>query len=392
MNHRRELKKYIKRARKIGFSIKEITDSLLAAGWTQKDIKNSFEAVGRSSFLNLPRVLFAFIFDIFSELGSIFKCDVVVLEKAGVKAKKESFFIFDKLHLLWHYFIRSLEGIFDFFELLFSPFVKAAHLPFLIFSFGAPKKKNLLKNAPTGPLPSREPEYDASMISKMSFSGKLSFFDAFFLATRMFEPKRSRMFLLIFGLALGFSLLLFFGYFFSGFDVLLLEKIYNEARTQGGLHSVALSDTLEQVKSSLYIGSLGLGIFGALLILLFFIGLANVLKVTLRERKKEVDAVIMIGASKKDIFRLFFVESVIMAFFGGAGGVVAGYFSAFFINYGINILAGDHVEGSLNLFYYPLWFTDSVFVFSFILGYVAASWSKNKLKIRDIIITKDKKL
>jgi ABC-type antimicrobial peptide transport system permease subunit len=394
MNHKKELKKYIKRSRKLGFSIKEITDSLLATGWSQEEIRDGFELLGKNSFLKIPMVFLNFVLNIFLELGKILKGDIFIFKKASSKIKreiekeseeieKETFFIFDKLNLLWHYFVRFFENIFMFFENIFSPFIKILYLPFLVFGFSSPKKSKILKNIPIGPLSLREENYDFAKISKSS--GKISFFDAFWLARRVFEIKRLRVFLILFGLSLGFSIFLFLGYFLLGFDAVLLEKISTNIQVYGGLHEVALSDTLEQAKRLLYLGSVGLAIFGVLVLLFFVLGLVNVIKLILLERKKEIEIMMIAGASKRDIFRLFFAESMIMGVFGGAGGVISAYFTAFFINYGIIAIQNIYPGLSLNLFLHPVWFIDSVFVFSVLLGLVIGFWPKNRLNINNII-------
>ncbi len=388
MNSKRKLKKYIKKSRKLGFSIKEITDSLLATGWTQGEIRDAFLELGNNFFTKAFMALFDFILNIFSEIKKIFKGDIFILKRAsyGVKKeleketkgiKKESSFIFDKAHLLWHYFIRFVEGVLRVFDRIFSPLVRIIYLPFLIFGLNLKRKNKILKIIPKSPVFLNNSKYDFDEIAKSS--GKISFFDSFRLAMEAFRIKRLRFFLIIFALSLAFAVFLFLGYFLLVFNGILAEKISENIQFFGNLPSGDLFDTLKQIEQLFYLGMAALVIFGILIILFFTLGLVNLIKVIVFERKKEINVMLLAGASKKDILRIFFAESLIMGIFGGAAGFLAAYFSAFFINYGINTAVKIYMGVSLDLFLYPLWFIDFVFIFSLILSFIIACRIKNIL-------------
>lgn len=149
------------------------------------------------------------------------------------------------------------------------------------------------------------------------------------------------------------------------------ESQLNVVRDQiinSGLAASSLSDTIDQTKKIFKIIQIVLGIFGLIALIVSAIGMFNTMTITLLERTREIGIMRAIGVGVKDVAQLFLVESVIMGFLGGVGGVVIGFVAGELFNLMINILASNFGGQSLDLFYCPTWFVLFVLGFSVITG------------------------
>lgn len=86
------------------------------------------------------------------------------------------------------------------------------------------------------------------------------------------------------------------------------------------------------------------------------------------ERIQEIGIMKVIGASDKDVKRLFLLESLIIGFFGGISGLVMGLLSSQLFNLGINFLAKTLGGAGVKLFYYPIWFIFVIIIFASFVG------------------------
>jgi len=152
-------------------------------------------------------------------------------------------------------------------------------------------------------------------------------------------------------------------------DSKFMEKVRQEIIEQGFLVS-ALSDTIEQVNKIFKIVRFILAFFGLIAIIVSAIGMFNTMTVALLERINEVGIMRAIGVARKDIKRLFLVESIVMGFLGGLGGIAVGYLACQAANLGFNILAKSFGGQNFNLFYQPPWFMLVIVVFSSLVGFL----------------------
>ena len=132
----------------------------------------------------------------------------------------------------------------------------------------------------------------------------------------------------------------------------------------------ALSDTIDQANKIFKIIQIVLALFGLVALVVSAIGMFNTMTITLLERINEIGIMRSIGASSRDIFSLFVVESVIMGFLGGVGGLAIGYLAGELFNFAVNILAKSFGGQSLDLFYRPLWFIVVILGFSTVIGFL----------------------
>lgn len=81
---------------------------------------------------------------------------------------------------------------------------------------------------------------------------------------------------------------------------------------------------IASMESQGHIFTLLLGVIGGISLLVGGIGVMNVMLVAVTERKKEIGVRKAVGAKNSEIQTLFLIESIIIAFLGGALGVIMG--------------------------------------------------------------------
>jgi putative ABC transport system permease protein len=108
------------------------------------------------------------------------------------------------------------------------------------------------------------------------------------------------------------------------------------------------------------------------------IGMFNTMTIALLERINEIGIMRAIGVTRKDIKILFLMESVIMGFMGGVGGVLVGFFVSEIANIGVNILAKTFGGQAIDLFYNPPWFIAVIIIFSTLIGFMTGVYPSSK--------------
>lgn len=155
------------------------------------------------------------------------------------------------------------------------------------------------------------------------------------------------------------------------------DVIRNEIIDQGFLVS-SLSDTIEQANKIFRIIQIVLSLFGLIALIVSAIGMFNTMTIALLERINEIGIMRSIGASKTDIMVLFLIESLLMGFLGGVGGIAVGYLAGELANLGVNIMAKNFGGQALNLFYRPMWFIGFILVFSSVVGFLTGVYPARK--------------
>jgi putative ABC transport system permease protein len=99
------------------------------------------------------------------------------------------------------------------------------------------------------------------------------------------------------------------------------------------------------------------------------IGMFNTMTIALLERTNEIGIMKAIGASNSDIRLLFLVESILIGFFGGLGGLIIGIGGTKVINLFFNVFASRMGGQSMEIFYTPMWFVAFIMIFSTLIGF-----------------------
>lgn len=136
-----------------------------------------------------------------------------------------------------------------------------------------------------------------------------------------------------------------------------------------GLSVSSLSDTIDQAKKVFGVVQIALMLFGIIALIVSAIGMFNTMTIALLERTEEIGIMKSIGASNRGIAGIFLMESTIMGFLGGLGGVILGIVGGKFLNFIVNIIAKRFGGEAVTLFSTPLWFILLIIGFSAFVGF-----------------------
>lgn len=128
------------------------------------------------------------------------------------------------------------------------------------------------------------------------------------------------------------------------------------------------SRSLQQVFKVLYAF---LGIFGSLALAVASIGIVNTLVMAILERRREIGIMKAIGASDRDVQKLFFAEAGAMGVLGGIVGLILGWAIGQVINFGTNIYLKSQSIPPEHFWVVPMWLAIFSIVFAFLVSLIS---------------------
>ncbi|MEI8143800.1 MAG: ATP-binding cassette domain-containing protein, partial [Candidatus Berkelbacteria bacterium] len=121
-----------------------------------------------------------------------------------------------------------------------------------------------------------------------------------------------------------------------------------------GYKTTSVVDLIERVDKIFLIAQIILGVIGGVALLVALIGIVNIMMMSLLERTHEVGVLKAIGATDRDVRKIFEYEVLLFGISGAALGVFGTYFFSITINTLINYLMRvSSIPGSLNIFVVP---------------------------------------
>ena len=153
-------------------------------------------------------------------------------------------------------------------------------------------------------------------------------------------------------------------------DVMTVDKVIN-ALVELGVNRNTIYNARDSVKDMQdMLGSLQgvLGAIGAVSLFVAAIGIANTMVMSIYERTREIGIMKVIGASIRDIRRLFLTEAAVIGVIGGIFGVGLSLFVSFIIN-DVGIRFFDmFASGGQDISYMPVWLCAGALAFSAMIG------------------------
>lgn len=149
-------------------------------------------------------------------------------------------------------------------------------------------------------------------------------------------------------------------------------KIVQDTIKEMGHEAYSLNDQLESMKQTAGIIQAVLGGIGAISLLVAAIGITNTMVMSIYERTKEIGVMKVIGASIKDIKRLFLFESALIGLLGGILGVAFSYLLSFIVNKFSGVFGnfiGNGGESKISII--PIWLVFAAMAFSALIGVIS---------------------
>lgn len=152
-------------------------------------------------------------------------------------------------------------------------------------------------------------------------------------------------------------------------------KRINETIQSRGYQTFAIADILDSIESTLMVMQVALGAIGGISLLVAAIGITNTMVMAITERKKEIGIMKVIGATLKDIQRLFLLEAAMIGTVGGVIGIgfsvgISAIISSSWFN---AALAGGEASGGGPAFSFsiPTWLIISGLGFTTAVGIIS---------------------
>jgi putative ABC transport system permease protein len=148
-----------------------------------------------------------------------------------------------------------------------------------------------------------------------------------------------------------------------------------------GFSTFSLLDVTRNLRLLFAILDMLLGIFGSLALAVASLGIVNTLVMAILERRREIGVLKALGASNRDVRRLFFLEAGVMGLAGGTFGVGMGWAIGRAIHIGTTIYLKRQGVPSEDIWSVPWWLALGAIAFAVLVslaaGIVPASRAAN---------------
>lgn len=120
-----------------------------------------------------------------------------------------------------------------------------------------------------------------------------------------------------------------------------------------GFKTTTLKETVDQINQFFSIFQLILLSFGAIAVLIAALGMFNTLTISLLEKTREISFMKILGTARRDIWRLFIGEAIMIGIIGTVSGIIIGLAVGFTLNDFLISLAEKTGNKPVEIFYAP---------------------------------------
>ncbi len=138
-----------------------------------------------------------------------------------------------------------------------------------------------------------------------------------------------------------------------------------------GLNATSFTDQFEEFKKLFIVFEFALAVIGTVALVVATLGITNTMVMSIMERYREIGIMKATGAADREIRKIFFVESVVIGFIGGIGGIVLGKLATAAINMLVNLYIASQTGTRIEFFHFPLWLMLSAVIFSMVISLIA---------------------
>jgi putative ABC transport system permease protein len=160
-----------------------------------------------------------------------------------------------------------------------------------------------------------------------------------------------------------------------------------DAINKMGFRTFSVLDATKSLRRFFTVLDLFLGIFGSLALAVATLAIINTLVMAVLERRREIGVMKAIGASDRDVKRLFFAEAGAMGFFGSVLGIALGFAIGKAINIGTGIYLHRHQLPSEAVWILPPWLIGAAIAFSIVVSLLAGLYPASRAAKLDPVQT-----
>ena len=160
-----------------------------------------------------------------------------------------------------------------------------------------------------------------------------------------------------------------------------------DAINKMGFRTFSVLDATKSLRRFFTVLDLFLGIFGSLALAVATLAIVNTLVMAVLERRREIGVMKAIGASDRDVKRLFFSEAGAMGFLGGVLGILLGLAIGKAINVGTGIYLHRHQLPAEAVWIMPPWLIGAAIVFSILVSLLAGLYPASRAARLDPVQT-----
>ena len=149
-----------------------------------------------------------------------------------------------------------------------------------------------------------------------------------------------------------------------------VDPVTEEVRDMG-FQTFALMDQFEELKRGFLIMDGVLAVVGMIAIVVAALGIINTMVMSILERYSEIGIMKAVGASDRDVQKIFFFETSMIGLIGGLFGLALGWLVSVLINHIVNaFLTGEGVP-FIQFFRFPWWLCLGAVVFAMLVSLVS---------------------
>lgn len=135
-----------------------------------------------------------------------------------------------------------------------------------------------------------------------------------------------------------------------------------------GFKVSSVQDTVDQANQFFGIFRMILIVFGVIAVAVSSIGMFNTLTISLVEKTREIGIMKSMGATNRDVKKIFLLEALFVGLAGGIGGVTLSYLLGTFFNTSIYALAKSSGNTPIKIFVFPLEIIVSALILSILIS------------------------
>lgn len=145
-----------------------------------------------------------------------------------------------------------------------------------------------------------------------------------------------------------------------------------------GFSTFSLLDATKNLRLVFAVFDALLGVFGSLALIVASLGIINTLVMAILERRREIGVLKALGASDRDVRKLFFAEAGAMGLLGGVCGVFIGWLIGVGMTFGTNVYLSRQDLPAIQISSVPWWMVAGAIAFSVAVSLAAGLYPASR--------------